>query len=57
MYKALIRKHSKAIVIINCILLIFSIGFANSGVLNGIVIFLLFLSLGFMPKEAFDDDK
>lgn len=52
--KAFIQKHSKIIVII---LLIFSIGFGNSGVLNGIVIFLLFLLLAFMPEEAFDDEN
>jgi hypothetical protein len=52
-----IQKHSKIIVIIDIILLIFSIGFGNSGVLNGMLIVLLFLLLGFMPEEAFDDEN
>lgn len=55
--KTFIQKHSKIIVIIDIILLIFSIGFGNSGVLNGMVTFLLFLLLGFMPEEAFDDES
>lgn len=55
--KKYIQKHSKTIVIIDIILLIFSIGFGNSGILNGIVIFLLFLLLVYMPEEAFEDDE
>ena len=55
--KKYIQKHSKTIVIIDIILLIFSIGFGNSGILNGIVIFLLFLLLEYMPEEAFEDDE
>ena len=55
--KKCIQKHSKTIVIIDIILLIFSIGFGNSGILNGIVIFLLFLLLAYMPEEAFEDDE
>lgn len=55
--KEYIQKHSKTIVIINIILLVFSIGFGNSGTLNGIVILLLFLLLAFMPEEAFEDDE
>ncbi|BFK81169.1 hypothetical protein I3900191A7_13140 [Clostridium baratii] len=54
--KKYIQKHSKTIVIIDIILLI-SIGFGNSGILNGIVIFLLFLLLAYMPEEAFEDDE
>lgn len=55
--KKYIQKHSKTIVIIDIILLICSIGFGNSGILNGIVIFLLFLLLAYMPEEAFEDDE
>lgn len=55
--KTFIQKYSRMIVIIDIILLILSIGFGKSGFLNGIVIFLLFLLLTFMPEKAFDDEK
>lgn len=55
--KNFVQKHSKLIVIINIILLIFSIGFGEATFLNSVVIFLLFLLLGFMPEKAFDDDE
>lgn len=55
--KTYIQKYSRIIVLIDIILLIFSIGFGNNGFLNGIVIFLLFLLLAFMPEKAFDDEK
>ena len=42
---------------INIILIIFSIGFGKATLFNSIVIFLLFLLLGFMPENAFDDDE
>lgn len=45
------------IVILNMILLIFSIGIGNSGILNSIVIFLLFLLLACMPEEAFEEEE
>ena len=55
--KNFVQKHSKLIVTINIILLIFSIGFGKATVLNSVVIFLLFLLLVFMPDKAFDDDE
>lgn len=55
--KKYIQKYSKMIVILNMILLIFSIGIGNSGILNSIVIFLLFLLLACMPEEAFEEEE
>ena len=55
--KNFVQKHSKLIVTINIILLIFSIGWGKATVLNSVVIFLLFLLLVFMPDKAFDDDE
>ena len=55
--KNFVQKHSKLIVTINIILLIFSIGFGKAIILNSLVIFLLLLLLVFMPEKAFDDDK
>lgn len=55
--KNFVQKHSKLIVTINIILLILSIGWGKSTVLNSIVIFLLFILLLFMPDKAFDDDE
>ena len=55
--KNFVQKHSKLIVNINIILIIFSIGFGKDTFLNSVVIFLLFLLLGFMPEKAFDDDE
>ena len=55
--KNFVQKHSKLIVTINIILIIFSIGFGKATFLNSVVIFLLFLLLGFMPEKTFDDDE
>ena len=55
--KNFVQKNSKLIVIINIILLIFSIDWGKATVLNSVVIFLLFLLLVFMPDKALYDDE
>lgn len=55
--KKFIEKYYETITFIDIVLIIFSIGFIKNSIINGVVIFLLFLLLAFMPEKAFEDSE